>query len=164
MIPHEDDLRSPIYDLQDWLSQFPSAPTPQSPHGDVLTASTEPQCPECGLNHPEDHPCPEMAGEQTIMPIPDDLQITAYEAVPFKGDKNGPVIECPHCWRLNPDPGHVPYDELRCDQCGENLEGGIPYKSYQEAMDSGTPEEDDYDDDWSNIPSKSPQGDEPRWG
>lgn len=77
MIPHQDDLRSPIYDLRDWLEGFPSASGPQSPHGDVI-ASTEPQCPECGLNHPEGHPCPEETGGQTSMPAPpDELQITA---------------------------------------------------------------------------------------
>jgi hypothetical protein len=77
MIPHQDDIRSPIYDLHEWLQQFPSATGPQSPHGDIITGSTEPQCPECGLNHPPDHPCPEMSGGSAEMPVPDDLEITA---------------------------------------------------------------------------------------
>jgi len=56
-------------------------------------------------------------------------------------DMDTPVIECPHCWELVDDPGSLPYNQITCPECGENVEGGIHYKSRKEAY--GTDEEED---------------------
>lgn len=141
-VPRADDLRSPIYDLREFLESFPAEPHPISPHvthqnslitGSESVSATDTQlCKECGRDHELGVPCPPMGGGQALMPDP--IISARYDSARYdsEGEQVGDTFNVPGA---APQPPGVYYDteweeqgqppardrypnQAACPQCG----------------------------------------------